>query len=106
MARRGDDTLLDFLRTEFPGAQVSPRPDGSTGATVFEVIEGDVERQLEIGRPLMDDLDERAIVDMLRRKNVSLSLAANPGKRVVVHRARLHEGLDLVVDVVALRRKT
>ena len=39
----------------------------SAVAPVFPVIEGDVERQIEIARPILDDWKERTVVHMLRK---------------------------------------
>ena len=57
------EEITEYLKAAFPTAQVPPPSDhATTVAPVFPVIEGDVERQLEICRPIWNDFKEHTCV--------------------------------------------
>jgi len=91
--------IVDYLAAAFPAAQVSA-PSASAGASpVFPVIEGPVERRLEISRHILDDVSERAAEAMLRPNRIAETMRDQPGKRIAISRDRCAE---LVVEISPL----
>lgn len=89
--------IVDYLAAAFPAAQVSAPTAPIAGASpVFPVIEGPVERRLEISRHILDDVSERAVVAMLRTNRIAETMRDQPGKRIVISRDRCAE---LVVEI-------
>jgi hypothetical protein len=94
--------IIEYLKAEFPTAQVlQPRDYATTVATVFPVIEGDGEHQLEISRAILDDLTGHTVVHMLRTNRLAETMRDQPGKRVMLDRDRCGE---LVVEINPLRK--
>ena len=94
--------IIEYLEAAFPTAQVLPPRDYATSvAPVFPVIEGHVEHQLEIARPLLDDFKEHTVVHMMRTNRVAETMRDQPGKRVVLDRDRCGE---LLVEINPLRK--
>ncbi len=93
--------IIEYLKASFPTAKVLPPLDHATSvAPVFPVIEGHVEHQLEIARPLLDDLKGHTVVHMLSTNRVASTMRDQPGKRVVLDRDRCGE---LIVEINPLR---
>ncbi len=94
--------IIESLKAEFPTAQIPPSRNSATAAVapVFPVIEGYVERQLEIARPLLDDFKGHTVVHMLRTNRVAETMRDQPGKRVMLDRDRCGE---LLVEINPLR---
>ena len=94
--------IIEYLKAEFPTAQIPPSRNYATAvAPVFPVIEGYVERQLEIARPLLDDFKGHTVVHMLRTNRVAETMRDQPGKRVMLDRDRCGE---LLVEINPLRK--
>ncbi len=94
--------IIEYLQAEFPIAQIPPSLNSAaTVAPVFPVIEGSVERQLEIGRSLLDDLETHTVVHMLRTNRIAETMRDQPGKRVMLNRDRCGE---LIVEINPLRK--
>jgi len=93
--------IIQYLEAAFPTAQVlPPRSYATAVAPVFPVIEADVERQIEIARPILDDWKEHTVVHMLRTNRVAETMRDQPGKRVVLTHDRCGE---LIVEIEPLR---
>ena len=93
--------IIQYLEAAFPTAQVlPPRSYATAVAPVFPVIEADVERQIEIARPILDDWKEHSVVHMLRTNRVAETMRDQPGKRVVLTHDRCGE---LIVEIEPLR---
>jgi len=93
--------IIQYLEAAFPTAQVlPPRSDATAVAPVFPVIEADVERQIEIARPILDDWKEHTVVHILRTNRVAETMRDQPGKRVVLTHDRCGE---LIVEIEPLR---
>jgi hypothetical protein len=94
--------IIEYLEAAFPTAQVlPPRSDATAVAPVFPVIEGYVERQIEIARPILDDWKEHTVVHMLRTNRVAETMRNQPGKRIVLTQDRCGE---LLVEIEPLRK--
>ena len=94
--------IIEYLKDEFPAAQVPPPRDyTSAAAPVFPVIEGYVERQLEICRPILDDFEVHTVVQMLRTNRAASTMRDQPNKRIVLSRDRCGE---LLLEVEPLRK--
>ena len=94
--------IIEYLKAAFPAAQVPPPPGYAIAVTlVFPVIEGYVERQLEVCRPILDDFTGHTVVHMLRTNRVAETMRDQPGKRVVLSRDRCGE---LLVEINSLRK--
>jgi len=93
--------IIEYLKAAFPTAQMPPPRDyATTVATVVPVIEGYVERQLEIARSILDDWKGRTVVHMLRTNRVAETMRDQPGKRVALTQDRCGE---LLVEIEPLR---
>jgi hypothetical protein len=86
--------VVEYLIAAFPGARVSAA--GAAASPVFPVIDGAVERRLEISRQILDDASERAVEAMLRTNRIAETMRDQPGKRIVISRDRCAE---LVVEI-------
>ncbi|PYN78397.1 MAG: hypothetical protein DMD96_21210 [Candidatus Rokuibacteriota bacterium] len=96
------EEITEYLKAAFPTAQVPPPSDhATTVAPVFPVIEGDVERQLEICRPIWNDFKEHTVLHMLRTNRVAETMRDQPDKRIVLSRDRCGE---LIVEIEPLRK--
>jgi len=94
--------IIEYLGAAFPTAQVPPPRGYASGvAPVFPVIEGYVERQLEISRPILDDFKGHTVMQMLRTNRVAETMRAQPDKRIVLSRDRCGE---LLVEIEPLRK--
>ena len=78
-----------------------PRDYAITVAPVFPVIEEDVERQLEICRPILNDFKGHTVMRMLRTNRVAETMRGQPHKRIVLSRDRCGE---LLVEIEPLRK--
>jgi hypothetical protein len=78
---------------------VPPSSETSASARVFPVIEGNVERQLEIAHAVWDDFKGPTVVNVLRTNRVAETMRDRPGQRVVVTRDRCAE---LIVEIKPL----
>jgi hypothetical protein len=91
--------VIDYLEAAFPTARV-PGPAGpAVAASLFSVIEGAVERQLEISRLVLEDFQDESVIRMLRINRVAETMRDQPGKRIVLSRDRCGE---LVVEIIPL----
>lgn len=94
--------IIEYLKASFPTAEVLPPSDYSTSvAPVFPVIERYVEHQLEIARPLLDDLKQHTVVHMLRTNRIAETMRDQSDKRIVLSRDRCGE---LIVSIEPLRK--
>ncbi len=94
--------IIKYLEAAFPTAQVlPPRSYATAVAPVFPVIEGYVERQLEISRPILDDFKGLTVVHMLKTNRVAETMRDRPDRRIVLSHDRCDE---LVVDINPLRK--
>ncbi len=94
--------IIKYLEAAFPTAQVlPPRSYATAVAPVFPVIEGYVERQLEISRPILDDFKGLTVVHMLKTNRVAETMRDRPDRRIVLSHDRCGE---LVVDINPLRK--
>jgi hypothetical protein len=94
--------IIEYLNASFPTAQVLPPRDyAASVAPIFPVIEGYIEHQLEIARPLLDEVKGHTVVLMLRANRVASTMRDQPGKRVVLDRDRCGE---LIVEINLLRK--
>ena len=88
--------IVDYLAAAFPAARVTASDSAGGALPVFPVIEGPVERRLEISRHILDDASERAVVALLRTNRIAETMRDQPGKRIVISRDRCAE---LVVEI-------
>jgi hypothetical protein len=89
--------VIEYLEAAFPAARVpNPRGETAAAAPLFSVIEGVVERQLEISRLVLEDFTHQAVTRMLRTNRVAETMREQPGKRIVLNRDRCGE---LVVEI-------
>jgi hypothetical protein len=92
--------VIEYLEAAFPAARV-PGPGNPPSATapLFSVMEGSVERQLEISRLVLEDFQDQAVIRLLRTNRVAETMREQPGKRIVLNRDRCGE---LVVEIIPL----
>jgi hypothetical protein len=93
--------ILDYLAAAFPAARVLPPPgEAATLAAVFAVLDGQVERQLEVAAVILTDLTAPSVVQMLRTNRIAETMRAQPGRRIALARDRCGE---LIVEIETLR---
>jgi hypothetical protein len=94
------EAVVEYLAAAFPTARVlTSSSEASAVAPVFPVIEGNVERQLEIAQAVWDDGKGSSVVNVLRTNRVAETMRDQPGRRVVLARDRCAE---LIVEITSL----
>src|SRR5713101_3688203 len=73
--------IIEYLEAAFPTGQVlPPRSYATAVAPVFPVIEGYVERQIEIAQPILDDWKGHTVVHMLRTNRSGMHDRPRPAR--------------------------
>jgi hypothetical protein len=90
------EAVVEYLAAAFPTARVL---SSSAVAPVFPVVDGNIERQLEITQAVWDDFEGLGVVNVLRTNRVAETMRDQPGRRVVLTRDRCAE---LIVEITPL----
>jgi hypothetical protein len=94
------EAVAEYLAAAFPTARrLASSSEASAAVPLFSVIEGDVERQLQIDLAVWDDFKGPVVVSVLRTNRVAETMRDQPGRRVVLTRDRCAE---LIVEITPL----
>jgi hypothetical protein len=94
------EAIIEYVAAAFPTAQVLvSSSEESAVVQLFSVIEGNVERQLEIAQAVWDDFKGPTVVSVLRTNRVAETMRDQPGRRVVL---TLDRCAELIVEITPL----
>jgi hypothetical protein len=94
------EAVLEYLAALFPTARLLASSSEEVAVVpLFSVIDGNVERQLEVTQAVWDDFKGPTVVSVLRTNRVGETMRDQPGRRVVLTRDRCAE---LIVEITPL----